>query len=786
MKVTLDWLKDYLDTNASVQEIAEKLTSIGLEIEEVIDEGAPLKEGFVIAQILKVRQHPNADKLHLLDVYDGQKTYSIVCGAPNVREGLKVVFAYENALIPLYNERLKKAVIRGEESAGMCCSYKELGLGEDHSAIIEINDEIPVGTDAPTALKTDVVFDINITPNRGDCLGVLGVARDLAATGIGALKEPKEHKIDGKFPCPVDVSLETKDCLQYTGRVIRGVKNVQSPAWLQRKLLSVGLRPISTLVDITNYFCIAQGRPLHVFDVKKLAGNLHIRSAKDGETLLALDEKEYTLKEGMTVIADDKAVQALGGIMGGELSGCTEETTEVFLESASFEPLNIAKTSRSLNIDSDAKSRFERGVDFCSAEQGLEDATALILEICGGEASSSIVRGEEKLINDYVPLHEDKVKKLTGVDIPFETQKEILKALHFEEKDSAFKAPSYRFDISIEADLVEEILRIYGYEHIPFLTIRPENFDDNIYTDHQKRDLLLRRALASRGLYQAITWSFMDSKVACLFENKKVMIKNPITTELDEMRPTPLANLITAAKRNFDNGEKTVALFEVGPGFYGSSPFEQREIASFIRTGEFTPLSWQGKAQEATVFDIKEDLIDTLFVLGIKEDALQIKTTAPSYYHPGKSASLMQGKKTLAVFGEIHPEVLKKLGLKEKVVAAEIYVDNLPISKKKKKVVACNTSNLQAVERDFAFVLDKEIKADSVLREIKKIDKNLISEVLLFDVYEGSHLPEGKKSLALRVTLQPTEKTLTEAEIDALSQKIITFIETKFKGEIRK
>jgi phenylalanyl-tRNA synthetase beta chain len=784
MKFTLSWLKEYLKTTADLEEISDKLTMIGLEVEEIINPAEKLA-GFVTAEILTKEKHPNADRLNLLSVFDGTNTLQIVCGAPNCYAGMKVVLAKEGTIIPLYNEALKKGVIRGIESNGMLCSERELGLGDDHTGIKELPKETPVGVPLTEVLKPDAVIEINVTPNRGDCLGVKGIARDLAAAGLGEFVETPTPEIKSSFKSPINVSIETQDCPVFTGRLIKGVKNGESPQWLKDRLTAIGLRPISALVDITNYFNIGEDRPLHVFDAGKLSGNLCIRSAKEGEKILALDGKEYDLHDGMIVIADEKGPQSVGGVMGGENTGCSSETTDVFLESAYFNPVSVAKTSKKLKLESDSKSRFERGIDPKATLSGLNRATAMILDLCGGEASEIVMDGQEPSYNQPIAFDYGKVEKLTGVKIPQEKGEDILIRLGFQKSSDGWTAPSWRSDVDGQADLVEEILRIYGYDSLPLLSVRSEGLAESIYTPEQKRQSDIRRALANQGLNQAITWSFMHSELAKDFGSKGIRLQNPITSELDEMRPSLVPNLLSAVKRNNDKGEADVRLFELGPEFFGAKPCEQRTVAACVRSGMNLPLNWREKQRKVDVFDAKEDALAALKAAGIPAESVQTWQKAPCWYHPGKSGSLMQGKNVLAVFGEIHPEILKKMDIKGATVACEVYVDALPQMKSRRKVSALDSSNLQSVQRDFAFIVSIDVQAEKLLKSLKGVDKNLIKDVILFDVYEGEHLPEGKKSLAVKVILQPTEKTLTDAQIEQISDKIVKEAQKDYQAELR-
>ncbi len=785
MKTTVNWLKSYLDTSASVAEIVDKLTAIGLEVEEINDSSAVLKD-FIIAEIKEVNNHPNADKLHILKVDTGSEVLQIVCGAPNVHVGLKGVLARPGVVVPVNGETLKVGTIRGVESFGMMCSARELKLGEDHNGILDLETDAPLGTSFAEVLGGDAVIDINVTPNRPDCFGVLGIARDLAAAGVGTLKNPAPEAVKGSFVSPVSVKLSPSGCAIFTGRYIRGVKNGASPKWLQDYLSAVGLRPISALVDITNYLNIGRCRPLHVFDADKIKGNIEVRFAKAGEKLVTLDEKEHILTEDMTVIADSEEVLSLAGIMGGEKSGVSDDTVNVFLESAWFEPLNIAKTGRALNIESDSRTRFERGIDAASAIPDNEIATRLILEMCGGEASEIVVAGENPAWQREITFRPERVKELCGVEVSKPEAEKILTSLGFAVSGNKVVPPSWRPDIDGEADLVEEVMRIYGYDRLPVLSLISGTMPKVLLTPRQKKEIAARRALAARGGYQAITWSFMSSKTAALFGGKGILLDNPIASDLDEMRPSLIPNLIGAAKRNTDRGYPDVVLFEVGPQFNGSKPTEQEAMASIVRMGNNHSRHWLDKQRLADVFDAKEDAYAALAAVEAPVAGLQVYRTAPAYYHPGRSGALCLGKTVLGYFGEIHPAVLKAMDIKETVVAAEIFLDRVPHkelkSKNQKKV---EMSQFQPLSRDFAFIMNADIPAEKIVRAAKGVDKNLITDVCIFDVYEGASLGDNKKSLAIEVTLQPQEKTLTDAEIENISTRIISAIKDASGAELR-
>ncbi len=786
MKISFNWLKSYLDTSASAEEIADKLTSIGLEVEEIINPAAALKD-FIIGEIKEVKQHPNADRLHILTVFDGTKNLQIVCGAPNVKEGMKSVLALPGCVIPKFGEKLEKGKIRGVDSEGMMCAEDELLLGEDHTGIIELHTDKPAGTSVAEVFNSDVIFDVNVTPNRPDCFGVMGVARDLAATGIGTFIDKETDPVRETFQSPVSVTITDKDCHLFVGRYIRNVQNCESPDWMKERLISAGLRPISFLVDVTNYLNIRQCRPLHVFDADKLTGNITVRSAKEGEKLHALDGKEYTLSEGMMVVADDKNAQSIAGIMGAEETGCDENTKNVFIESACFEPISIAKTGRLTGAESDSRTRFERGVDpsLKATIRGNDDATRLIMEYCGGEASEKVIAGNEPDWHHVISFDFGKVNKLAGLDISKEQMVSILEKLGFTINGNDVSVPSWRSnDVRQSADLVEEIIRIYGLDELPALSMRAEQPVVGMLSQKQKREIAIRRMLASRGLCQAITWSFMDSKLAKMFDSKGIKIANPIASDLDEMRPSLIPNLLSAVKRNQDHGTMDVQLFEVGPEFYSLVPGEQRMVACGIRAGNFTPKHWAEKERPVDVFDAKEDALSAL--ASIDAPNTQIFQKQPSWYHPGRSGSLCLGKNVLAHFGEIHPAVLKAFGIKTPVVGFEIYLDNVPATKAKNKMKKpLKMSNLMPLTRDFAFVMDKDVPAEKVIFSILGVDRDKITDVSVFDVYEGDKLPTGKKQLAVKVTIQPTDKTLTDQDIDILSTQILNIVRKNTGAELR-
>lgn len=800
MKFTLSWLKEHLDTTAPLQEITDTLTMVGLEIESVDDRSQGL-ETFVTARVVEATQHPNADRLRVCKVDPGNgEIVELVCGAPNARTGLVGVFAPGGSYIPGTDITLKPTEIRGVTSNGMLLSEREMGISEEHDGIVDLPEDTEIGRPAIEVMGLDdPIIEIAITPNRGDCLGVRGVARDLAAAGIGSLKPLANGPVPGLFDSSINVHLDFEDeakdaCPYFVGRLIKGVTNGESPAWLKEKLNSIGLRPISALVDITNLLTFDLNRPLHVFDADKVAGDLRVRMANDGETLLALNEKEYTLDDQMVVIADDNGPEALGGVMGGEVSGVTAETTNVFVEAAYFDAVRTAMTGRKLNLQSDARYRFERGIDPAFLEKGMEIGTRLILDLCGGEPSNIVVAGAQPDTAKSISFRPDRVLELAGVEIAREEMQRILAVLGFEvsgEGDSWDVAiPTWRSDIVHEACIVEEIIRINGFDNIPVTPLpRDTTLPKQALTENQKRRAIARRMLAARGMVEAVTYSFMDDKEAALFTeiDDGTRIVNPISSELSIMRPTPLGNLIRAAGRNADRGFANADLFEVGPEFHGDSIDDQRIVAAGIRTGLASPKQWSSVAAQVDAFTAKADAMAVLGAIGAPVDKLQVFTDVQGYYHPGRSGELRLGpKNTLARFGEINPRVLNALGVKGPVVAFEIYPDAVPAPKKKSAArPLVQLSAFQPIDRDFAFVVDSDTAAAKILQAAKGADKALIDTVRLFDVFEGESLGENKKSIAITVTLQPTEKTLTDEEIEAVSQKVVGAVEKATGGVLR-
>lgn len=798
MKFTLSWLKDYLDTTASLEEISQKLTSIGLEVENIEDPAKTLS-GFVVGEVLSAEKHPDADKLQCLIVDTGAEKLKVVCGAPNARAGMKGIFAPAGSYIPGIDVTLKKSMIRGQESNGMMCSERELLLSEEHNGIIDLPLSLAAGSPAAAALGlNDPVIEINLTPNRGDCAGIYGIARDLAAAGLGRLKPLDAPAAKAGFKNPVDVSSKSPAlCPLFIGRYIKGVKNGPSPEWLQNRLKAIGLRPISALVDITNYINIAYSRPLHVFDADRIKGGIHVRSAKKGEKLEALDGNTYELDESMIAICDDNGVLGLGGIIGGAPSSVTEATTNVYLEVALFDATAIAKTGQRLQIDSDARYRFERGIDPAFAQTGAGIATKMILDLCGGEASELSTAGAPAAERKSVTYAPALLKALGGMELPEMRQKEILSALGFDvtEKQDGWeiKVPSWRHDIMGKADIAEEILRIEGYDKIPVTYVRAPATEKRAPADIlSKRAVLARRLLATRGLFETVTWSFTDEASADLFgmkanQNKKALtLTNPISQDLSVMRPSILPNLIAAAARNADRGHADACLFEIGNIYRNTDAAGQIATATGLRSGRAVPRHWTGAPRDVDAFDAKADALAVLQTCGINADNLQITTDAPEYYHPGRSGALRLGPSVLAYFGEIHPAVLMQMKRDEKYAGFEVFLPALPVPKKKgARKELLKPSPFQPLGRDFAFILDEKTEAEKLARAIRGADKNLITQVDIFDIYQGKGVEAGKKSVALSVTIQPRDKTPTDEDIQALCQKIVEAVQKQTGGVLR-
>jgi phenylalanyl-tRNA synthetase beta chain len=776
MKFSLSWLKQHLDTDADAQTIAETLTAIGLEIES-LDNPAEALSPFRVAKVLTAEKHPQADKLQVLTVDAGEGAVQVVCGAPNARAGMLGVFGPPGAYVPGSDLTLKVAAIRGVESRGMMCSVRELQIGDEHDGIIELPADAPVGTAfADYAELNDPVFDVNVTPNRQDCMGVRGIARDLAAAGVGTLKPLGVPQVEGSFKSPIDIRIEdTAGCPAFFGRAIRGVKNGPSPDWMQRRLKSAGQRPISALVDITNYVMLDLGRPAHAYDIAKLDGALIARSARDGEKVLALNEKEYTLDSSMTVIADERHVHDIGGIMGGEGSGVTEGTTDVMLEIAYFTPDSIAQTGQKLGLTSDARSRFERGVDPAFLNDGLEILSGLILDICGGEASDAIHQGQPPVDERTVRFDPERAFALGGVEVAEERQRAILESLGFEFVDATnVRVPSWRRDVVGTADLVEEVARITGYEQVvaaPLPMIA--GVAKPTATRSQMIERNVRRTAAARGLDEAVTWSFISEAEAEAFGPADWRLANPISEDMKVMRPSLLPGVIAAARRNLDRGAASARLFEIGRRYLADA---ERPTATLLLAGEKQPRSWQaGKAQRFDPFDAKAEALALLEAAGAPVANLQLHPDAGPTWHPGRSATLRLGPKTIvAAFGELHPRLEKLVDAPERAVAAEVYLDAIPAPRSSGHARSNYTPPaLQPVTRDFAFIVPAGIQADALVRAIRGADKQAIIAARLFDRFET---PEGL-SLAVEVTLQAGEKSFTEAELSEISKRVVSAAE---------
>ncbi len=775
MKFSLEWLKAHLETSASAQDIADRLTAIGLEVEQLSNPAEALAP-FKVAKVLTADKHPQADKLQVLTVDAGEGAVQVVCGASNARAGMLGVFGPPGAYIPGSDLTLKVATIRGVESHGMMCSVRELQLGDEHEGIIELAADAPVGAAFATwAGLDDPVFDVNVTPNRQDCMGVRGIARDLAAAGMGTLKPLGVPQIEGSFPCPVPITIEDPEgCPAFFGRAVRGVTNGVSPAWMQRRLKSAGQRPISALVDITNYVMLEHGRPAHAYDIAKIKGGLTARAAKPGETVLALNEKEYVLEPYMTVIADDAQVHDIGGIMGGEDSGVTAATTDVMLEVAYFTPQRIARTGQALGLSSDARSRFERGVDPAFLDEGLAILTGLILDICGGEPSAVERIGQPPVERRTIKFDYARTKALGGIDVPEPRQQEILASLGFEVKGAEITVPTWRRDVEGRADLVEEVARITGYDQVPSTPLRhAPGVARPTATRSQLIERKVRRAAAARGLDEAVTWSFIAEAEAQAFGGSDWRLANPISEDMKVMRPSLLPGLIAAARRNFDRGAASIRLFEIGRRYLGDA---EHPTLTLLLAGERTPRGWQsGKAKGFDAFDAKGEALALLDAAGAPVANLQVFPDAGPTWHPGRSAKLGLGPKAIvASFGELHPRLLKELDAPEGTVAAELYLDAIPASRATGRArPAYAPPALQAVSRDFAFLVPADLPADTLVRAIRGADKVTITSARLFDRFETS---DGL-SLAVEVTLQPADKSFTDEQIDEISKRIIAAAE---------
>ncbi|MGH1378653.1 MAG: phenylalanine--tRNA ligase subunit beta [Alphaproteobacteria bacterium] len=801
MKFTINWLKRHLETDASDEEICRVLTDIGLELEEFEDKGKEFAS-FKVAEVISAEKHPDADKLKVCQVKtDDGKTVQVVCGAPNAREGMKAVFAPSGTYIPGLDVTLKKTKIRGIESNGMMVSEREMCLSDEHEGIIDVDDKYEIGTPIADIYNLDEkIIEIGLTPNRADCAGVRGIARDLAAAGLGTLKDQDESPVTGTFNSPIDVKIEDTDgCKLFYGRMIKNVKNGPSPAWLQDMLNAVGLRPISALVDITNLMTMDQCRPLHVFDADKIQGNIVVRTTSENEKIDALNDKSYDVIEGAVGITDDSGLIGLGGIVGGLSTGCTEDTTNVFVESAFFNPMRIARAGRDMSIQSDARYRFDRGVDPMFTKTGIEMATRLILELCGTDKSeiSNIVKaGDEPEWERDINFDPKFTEKLCGVDVDTAQQIDILQRLGFntDQEGDTYKVrpPSWRNDVEGAADLTEEVIRIYGYDKITPVSVRSENsVTSPSETQKLTRSRLARASMAAEGLNECVTWSFMPKGLAKHFgsnDNPALTLGNPISSELNQMRPSILPNLIEAAGRNATRGFADVALCEVGPVFKTSKPDGQDYVAAGIRSGSKTSRQWSDDMTERNVdaYDAKSDVLAVLNACGAPANNAQISRDAPDYYHPGRSGVLRLGKNIIAQFGEIHPAILDTMDIKDTVVGFEVFLENIPAARKKgTSRPLLDISPLQPLSRDFAFIVKSDISANEVIRAAKSADKKLITDADIFDVYVGKGVDDGHKSLALNITIQPTASTLTEEELEEIMNSVIDAVANKCGGVLR-
>ncbi len=801
MKITFDWLKDHLDTKLKEDKLLEQLTNVGLEVEgiENLSEGLDL---FKVAKIIKTEKHPNADRLKVCDVDVGEKEIKkVVCGAPNAREGLVTIYAPPGAIVPKNKVKLVVAKIRYVTSYGMLCSESELNLSDESDGITDLSSKKygnSIGKSYFSKSDSNLI-DLSITPNRPDCLGVRGIARDLAASGFGKLKDLKEKKIKSNTKQSIKVKINKEKgqgCMSFGSCLITNVKNSESPKWLKDKLISIGQKPISAIVDITNYVMLDINRPLHAYDADKIQKGIVVRNSKSGEEFTALDNKNYKLDDGMCVISDNKGVLGLGGIIGGTRSGTEFDTKNILLESAYFEPRSIRSTSKKLNIDTDAKFRFERGIDPLSIEVGLNKAALLIKEICGGEVSKIDVQRIETAKVKTIKFDNNLFEKITGFKISINEKLKILENLGFkikkEKKYLKLTIPTWRPDILQEIDVVEELVRIAGYDKIK--TIDPiKERNKSTLTQSQKLFHFLQRAIASKGYTEAITWSFTDSNYNDHFkdQNKEIKIVNPISSELGVLRNSIFSNLILYMNKNLDRGFKDLSIFEIGPIFTGSNPGEQNTVVCGLSAGKKSRLSWIEKERNVDVFDIKRDVVQTLVEAGYNSDKFFIDNETPNYYHPGKSGRLFlnRGKDQIAAyFGEIHPNIIKKIDIKtESLLGFEIFLDNLKLPKKtlKDQKTKFEVSDYQKSERDFAFIVNKEVKAQDLINAVSSVDQKLISNIKVFDVYEGENIPENQKSIAISVTIQSSEKTLNDNDLENINNSIIKTVQNKTGAKIR-
>ena len=799
MIITIPWLKEHLKTKASETQITDKLTNIGLEVEGIKEKSDQLKE-FRIAKIVKIQKHPNADKLKVCDVsIGGNEIFKVVCGAPNARDGLTTIYAPPGAIIPKTKFQLKIAKIRGVESHGMLCSESELNISDESNGIIELKSKENEIGKSYFSSKSEKAIDISVTPNRADCLGIRGIARDLSSTGIGKLIPLKKRKFKQTIKNSIKISIKNdpkQGCLVFGSCYIKNITNQESPDWLQNKLLAIGQKPISAVVDITNYVMFDLNRPLHAYDADKIDKEIIVRDSKEGEEFDSLDNKKYKLNKGMCVIADKSSVLGLGGIIGGKKTSTEIETKNILLESAYFIPSSIRKTARDLSINTDAKYRFERGIDPNSVIEGLEVATELITRICGGQASKFIVSGKYSQKNKTIKLQIDKFESVIGISISANDAVKILTSLEFKckksKKELIVEVPSWRPDISQDIDLIEELIRIKGFNNIKLVEPEKKRYQETL-NYKQKLFHLSQRSLASKGYLETVTWSFTDSKIDKHFSKgeKEIPILNPISSDLDVLRRSILSNLAIYLKKNQDRGYEDISMFEIGPTFFGKNPGEQHIVVGGLKSGKVGRKSWIEKDRDLDVFDIKSDTVKTLVELGISEQDLFVSDNTKYCYHPGRSGSInLKSEKGphLAYFGEIHPAIIKKLDFKEtNIYGFEIFLKNLPEPNKKLRQTkkSFKASDFQKSERDFAFVIDKIFKVGLLENIIKEIDNSIIQNVTTFDIYEGENIPKDKKSVAINVTLQAEDKTLSEKDIEQISKKIVQIVKEKTGATIR-
>ena len=801
MKITLDWLKDHLSTNLKEEKLLDQLTNIGLEVESVENLSVG-NELFKIAKIVNTEKHPNADRLKVCDVNVGEKELKkVVCGANNAREGLITIYAPPGAIIPKTKIKLVEAKIRGVTSKGMLCSESELNLSDESDGIIELlksKYENSIGKSYFSKSSSNLI-DLSITPNRPDCLGVRGIARDLAASGFGKLKYFKEKRIKSKVKQNLKVKInkeKNQGCNTFGSCLINNVKNIESPQWLKDKLISIGQKPISAIVDITNYVMIDINRPLHAYDADKIEKGIVVRNSKSGEQFTALDNKVYKLENGMCVISDSKGVLGLGGIIGGTRSGTEFNTKNVLLEAAYFDPRSIRNTAKKLNIDTDAKFRFERGIGPLSIENGLNKAASLIKEICGGEISKIDIQKTEIYKNKTIKFDPHLFEQITGFKISIKEILNILEDLGFgikrDKKYLKLNIPSWRPDISQGVDIVEELVRIAGYEKIKTVDPIKERTKSTL-TKSQKLFHFLQRSIASKGYLEAITWSFTDSNYNDFFKdkNKEIKIINPISSELGVLRNSIFSNLIMYMSKNLDRGFKDLSIFEIGPIFTGSNPGEQNTVVCGLSAGKKSRLSWIDKERNIDVYDIKRDVVQSLVEAGYNSDKFFIDSETPNYYHPGKSGRLFLNKgkdQVAAYFGEIHPNILKKIDIKtESLIGFEIFLDNLKLPKKtlNDQRAKFAVSDYQKSERDFAFIVNKDVTSQDLINAVSNVDQNLITNIKIFDVYEGENIPENQKSIAISVSIQSFEKTLNDSDLEKINKLIIETVENKTGAKIR-